>query len=245
MLILPAIDLLEGSCVRLRQGDYGRVTRFSDDPVAVARRFAEEGAPWLHVVDLDGARDGHPVHRATVRAILEAVRIPVQTGGGIRDEEAATAWLEEGVRRVVLGTAAIERPEALEDVVERFGADRVAAAVEVEGDRLRVEGWRRAASVGLAEALDRLSAVGLTTLLYTDIRQDGTLDAPDVEGARRLAEAGWEVIVAGGVGRASDVAALREAGAAGVVIGSALYRGTMTLAEALAAAGEEGEGTPC
>lgn len=245
MLILPAIDLLEGACVRLRRGNYGRITRFSDDPISVARRFADGGAPWLHVVDLDGARDGRPGNRDAVRAIVRAVDVPVQTGGGIRDAAAAAVWLEEGVRRVILGTAAVERPETLGEVVERFGTARVAAAVELQEDRLRVEGWRRTAGIGLEEALDRLAAVGLTTLLYTDIRRDGTLLAPNVEGARRLIAAGWRVLVAGGVARPSHVVALREAGAAGVVIGSALYRGTMTLAEALEAARGGGEPAPC
>lgn len=246
MLILPAIDLLDGACVRLRRGDYQRVTRFSEEPVTVARRFVAEGAAWLHVVDLEGARRGRPVHADVVHALVRAVDVPIQLGGGIRDARRAAAWLDSGVRRVILGTAAAERPAELARAVSRFGPGRVAAAVELDGGRVRVDGWRREADVGPEPLLERIAEAGVETLLYTDIRRDGTLASPDARGARRLAEAGWRVLVAGGVSSPGHVRALREAGAAGAVVGSALYRGTMTLAEALAAAGDDRAGSgPC
>lgn len=245
MLILPAVDLLDGACVRLHRGDYGRVTEFSREPVSVARRFAAGGAPWLHVVDLDGAREGRPVSRSTVLEVTRAVEIPVQVGGGIRAAAGAAAYLDAGVRRVVLGTAAAERPGELAEVVSRYGPGRVAAAVDVDRGRVRVGGWLRDAGLPAEELLERLSAAGVTTLLYTDIRRDGTLGSPNVEGARRLAEAGWRVLAAGGVSRPGHVAALRAAGVAGAVVGSALYRGTMTLEEALAAAGGDAGAGAC
>lgn len=245
MLILPAIDLLDGACVGLYQGDYGRATEYSEDPVSVARRFAAAGAPWLHVVDLDGAREGRPVNDALVREVTRAVSVPVQVGGGIRDAEEAASCLASGVRRVVLGTAGVERPEELASVVARFGADRVAAALDVDEGRVRVDGWLREAAAPIADVLRRLSDAGVKTLLYTDVRRDGTLASPNVEAARRLVAAGWRVLVAGGVARPAHLDALREAGAAGAVVGTALYRGTMTLEEALEAAGHGGGAASC
>lgn len=244
MLILPAIDLLDGACVRLRRGDYERVTEFSRDPVAVARRFVSEGARWLHVVDLDGARDGRPVNREAILAVARAAGgVPVQLGGGIRDAATAAGYLDAGVGRVVMGTAAAEWPLELASAVAAHGPERVAAAVDLEAGRPRVGGWRRAAAIGLDALLERLATAGVTTLLYTDVRRDGTLSGPDVEGTRRLATAGWRVLAAGGVRRAAHLRRLREAGAAGAVVGSALYHGTLTLAEARAA-GEDGEAPP-
>ena len=239
MLVLPAIDLLEGACVRLRQGDYDRATEFSREPVAVARRFVAEGARALHVVDLEGARTGRPVHRDEVAAVCTATDVPVQVGGGVRSREDAETWMGAGARRVILGTAAVGRPELLARLLASAGSDRVVAAVDVRDGRVVVRGWTEDSGLEKAEALERLAAAGVSRVLYTNVRRDGTLTRPDVDGARDVIEAGFRTLVAGGVSRVSHVEALREAGAEGCVLGSALYRGALELEEALAAAGPQ------
>lgn len=239
MRVYPGVDLLDGACVRLHQGDYDRVTRFSDDPVETARRFAEAGALALHVVDLDGARRGRPVNREVVLSIARAVDVPLQVGGGLRSEADVAGYLETEVDRVILGTAAARDPAWMAKVLRRWGPDRVAAGVDVAGDEVRVEGWREGALH--AEAfLDLLAEVGTELVVYTDTVRDGTLTGPDVEGAARVIDRGFRTIVAGGVSTREHVTRLREAGAEGVVIGSALYRGELDLAEALEAATGDG-----
>jgi phosphoribosylformimino-5-aminoimidazole carboxamide ribotide isomerase len=236
MLILPAIDLLGGRCVRLEQGDYGRVTRFGDDPLALARRFVADGAPALHVVDLEGARLGRPAQRERVLDLCRESPVPVQVGGGIRTSAEVERYLVGGAHRVLLGTGAARDTHWLTGLVERWGPERVAAAVDARDGRVVVEGWTTASGVSVDALLDRLATTGVRTVVYTDTRRDGTLTGPDVRGAARVAERGFRTIAAGGIRTAGHVRALRDAGAAGAVLGSALYRGTVTLEEALAAA---------
>jgi len=245
VLILPAIDLLEGRCVRLEQGDYGRVTRFGDDPLAVTRGFVADGAAALHVVDLDGARLGRPVHADVVLALCRETHVPVQVGGGIRAAEDVERYLEGGARRVVLGTVAARNAGWMGELIEQWGPDRVAAAVDARHGRVVVEGWTESGGVGVDSLLDRFELTGLRTVVYTDTRRDGTLTGPDVEGTARIVRRGFRTVAAGGIRTASHLAALRRAGAAGAVLGSALYRGTLTLAEALAAAAAEGATREC
>lgn len=241
MIVFPAIDLLGGACVRLLRGDYGEVTRFSDDPLAVADGFAAAGARWIHVVDLDGARDGAPAHAALARAIASRTGRPVQVGGGIRTLEDAAAYLDAGVRRVMMGTAAAREPALLSEAVARWGPDRVAAAVDVRDGRVVVEGWLADAGLAAEALLERLRRCGIEVVLHTDTTRDGTLGSANVAAARALAAEGFRVIAAGGVASLDDVRGLRDAGSEGCVIGSALYRGALPLEEAIACA----EGGPC
>jgi len=236
MIVYPAIDLLDGACVRLYQGDYDAVTRFSDDPLRVARAFAAQGAEALHVVDLEGARSGAPAHADLVSRIAAESGLPVQVGGGVRTLEQAATYREGGVHRVLIGTAAVSDPAWLADAVRQYGADRVAAALDVRDGEVVTDGWLSASGRTADSVTATLRSLGIETLLYTDTRRDGTLTSVDAEGSRRLAEGGFKVIAAGGVSSLADVRALRSAGAAGVVIGSALYRGRITLPEALEAA---------
>lgn len=240
MRVWPAVDLLEGRCVRLYRGRYDEVTEHGRDPVAVARRFVDEGARALHVVDLDGARDGEPRHADLVLRLRRTLDVPMQVGGGLRAEEDADRYLEAGVDRVILGTAAVTDLDRVERLVGRHGPRAVAVGVDVREERVVVEGWTEESGLARDELLDRLEAAGVGTVVYTDTTRDGTLTVPDVEGAREVAARGFRTLVAGGVSRAEDVAALRRAGAAGVVIGSALYTGALTLDEALRAAGGDG-----
>jgi phosphoribosylformimino-5-aminoimidazole carboxamide ribotide isomerase len=236
VIVYPAIDLLDGSCVRLHQGDFDAVTRFSDEPLQVARSFAAAGARALHVVDLDGARQGAAVHAGLVAEIAAATGLPVQVGGGIRTAERAAAYLDAGVHRILVGTAAICDADWLPGAVSRYGTDRVAAAVDVRDGEVLTEGWLAGSGLDVAAIVAVLRTRGITTVLYTDTTRDGTLTSADTDGTRRLVEAGFDVIAAGGVTTPSDIRALRAVGAAGVVIGSALYRGRITLQQALEAA---------
>jgi phosphoribosylformimino-5-aminoimidazole carboxamide ribotide isomerase len=236
VIVYPAIDLLEGACVRLYQGDYDAVTRFSDDPIDVASRFAAEGAEALHVVDLEGARSGTPIHADVVLSIAKSTGLPVQVGGGIRSRDHAEAYLGGGVHRVIIGTAAVETPEWLPEMLDRYGTDRVAAAVDVRDGEVVTEGWLTGSGRSLGSVTAALRTAGFETLLYTDTRRDGTLTSVDVEGSRRLTAEGFRVVAAGGIGSTADIRALAAAGADGAVVGSALYRGRMSLSEALEAA---------
>ncbi len=236
MIVYPAIDLLDGGCVRLRQGDFDEVTRFSDDPVEVALSFRSQGADALHVIDLDGARLGGPVHDAQILRIASAFGGPVQVGGGIRERRQAEGYLDAGIQRVIVGTAAVSGAGWLGGVLKRYGPDRVAAAVDVRDGEVLAEGWLTGTERDIEAVAATLRERGIETVIYTDTRRDGTLTSVDASGARRLVDAGFRVIAAGGVGSIADVRAARDAGAAGVVIGSALYRGRLSLSEALAEA---------
>lgn len=238
MLIWPAVDLLDGRCVRLYQGRYDEVTEFSRDPVEVAAVFVEEGARALHVVDLDGAREGAPQNAGVVREIRRRVDVPLQVGGGLRSGDDVARYLDSGVDRVILGTGAARRPDWVAGLVERHGTDAVAAGVDVREGEVVVEGWTEGSGTSREELLDRLADAGVETVVYTDTVRDGTLTRPDVDGARQVVDRGFRTLVAGGISRVEDVRALRDAGAAGAVIGSALYHGSLTLADARAAAGE-------
>ena len=236
MIVYPAIDLLDGTCVRLRQGDFDRVTRFSADPVHVAREFAAGGAEALHVVDLGGAKQGRPEHQDLIGRILDAFGGPVQVGGGIRTKEQATSYLESGVHRLLLGTAAVSGSEWPGDLVERYGPDRIAAAVDVRDGKVLQEGWLTESGGDMESVSSLLRSRGIDTVLYTDTRRDGTLTSVDRLGTRALVESGFRVIAAGGVSSTEDIRALKDIGAFGAVIGSALYHGRLSLREALEAA---------
>lgn len=238
MKIWPAVDLLDGRCVRLYRGRYDEVTEYSRDPASVAGGFVGRGAGALHVVDLDGAREGRPVNADTVLEIRRRVDVPLQVGGGLRDDVDVERYLEAGVDRVILGTAAVRDPDWIARLVERHGPEVVAAGVDVREDRVLTEGWTEAASLDRDGLLDALDACGVETVVYTDTTRDGTLTVPDVEGARRVAARGFRTLVAGGVSRLEHVRRLREAGAAGVVIGSALYTGAIELEDALRVAAD-------
>jgi phosphoribosylformimino-5-aminoimidazole carboxamide ribotide isomerase len=244
MIVFPAIDLKDGACVRLRQGEMDRATVFNDNPAGQARAFAEAGFAWLHVVDLDGACAGRPANEAAVRAILAATDRPVQLGGGIRTRTTAEAWLAAGVRRVVLGTVAVRDP----DLVRGLAADhpgRVVVGIDARQGMVAVEGWAEATEMPVHELALAFEDAGVAAIVYTDIERDGVLGGPNVAAAAALARAvSTPVVASGGVAGAADIAALRDAGAgiAGVIVGRALYDGRIAPAEALAVAEES---TPC
>ncbi len=240
MEIIPAIDMRGGRCVRLLQGDYDRETVFADDPAAAARRWRDAGATRLHLVDLDGAREGRPVNRATVQRILAAVEIPVQLGGGIRDLETVQGYLSDGVDRVILGTAAVKDQTFLASALAEF-RDRIVVGVDARDGVVVTEGWREASGVTAVDLLWQLAELRVARVIYTDTLRDGTLTEPNFAALEtilsddRLSARDLRVIYAGGV---SDIDHLRRLAATNVeaaIVGRALYTGDIDLAEALGA----------
>jgi phosphoribosylformimino-5-aminoimidazole carboxamide ribotide isomerase len=242
MEILPAIDLLEGRCVRLHQGDYGRVTRFHDDPVAQALEWQRQGARRLHLVDLDGARSGEPVNDPIVRAITAALAIPVQLGGGVRSEERAEELFDAGVERVILGTVAIEQPELVRRLADRHPG-RILVGIDARDGRVATRGWLESSDVAAVDLAADLAGSGVAGLVATDIRTDGTLSGPNLEFLRAMAAASSVPLIAsGGVGSLTDLLSLLSLaplGVEGVIVGRALYDGSIDLGEALQAVGPE------
>jgi len=239
MVIIPAIDLLGGRAVRLEQGDFTRVTDFGPDPIALARGFAEAGATWLHVVDLDGARLGHWCHLDVIAEIAAAAGVPVQAGGGARDLTQIEAALERGVTRVIVGTAATESLARTASWAARFGP-RLIFSLDTRDRRLLTEGWRNESAedpVGLAE---KLRDLGARRFIHTDTVRDGTLRGPDLSGLTALLPLGVPVLVAGGVATYADLEAIRDAGAEGAIVGRALLDGRIELGPALTIAKRKG-----
>jgi phosphoribosylformimino-5-aminoimidazole carboxamide ribotide isomerase len=238
MRLIPAIDIRGGKCVRLRKGDFADETVFGQDPVAMAERWVGEGARCLHVVDLDGAREGVPCNFALVASIAETVSVPVQMGGGIRTEEVLERVAASRVAKAVLGTSAVDDEAFVVRALEVLGPGRVVAAVDAENGFVKTRGWLEASGVRVLDLARRLAALGIREVLYTDISRDGMMQSMDLEGIRSLAEgSGLEVIASGGVTNLDDLRALRglePLGVTGVIVGRALYESRFTVAEALA-----------
>lgn len=241
MQVIPAIDLLDGQCVRLHQGDYDQVTRFHADPLAQALDWQRQGAQRLHLVDLDGARLGSPVNESHVVAITRALDIPVQLGGGVRTVERAEALLALGLDRVILGTVAIEQPELVADLASSHPG-RIVVGIDAKDGRVATRGWIEQSSVEATELARRFRGSGIAAIISTDIATDGTLAGPNLEALRAMAEASdCPVIASGGVGCLADLLSLLSLaplGVEGVIVGRALYDGTVDLPEALAAIAE-------
>ncbi len=246
--LIPAIDLRGGRVVRLVEGDFGRETRYADDPLAVAEAFAAAGARWVHIVDLDAARDGEgsAENRAAVRRLVAGLgdRIACQVGGGIRSLPAAETWLGLGARRVVLGTALVREPGLAETLVGRLGSARIAAALDVRGGVALGEGWRVGAVGAPVDVLhDRLATAGIETFIATAIDRDGRLAGPDLDFLGRLVARGRGTIIAsGGIGSLDDLRGVRGLGCGGAIVGRALYEGRLDLAAALELVRETGRG---
>ena len=226
MILYPAIDIRAARAVRLLRGEYDVETVYDADPVDAARRWAGQGARFLHVVDLDGARDGRPANLDAVRRIIEAAGVPVQVGGGLRDAGAVADVLAAGAQRVIVGTAAHSDPELLRELVARHG-ERIVASVDARAGSVAVSGWRRETETSAAELLDALAAQGVRRFVYTPVEVDGTLEGPSLGDLRLVAEAvSGEVIYSGGVGSLDDLralAGLRLGNLDGVIVGRALY----------------------
>ncbi|HYL32677.1 MAG TPA: 1-(5-phosphoribosyl)-5-[(5-phosphoribosylamino)methylideneamino]imidazole-4-carboxamide isomerase [Stellaceae bacterium] len=236
MIIYPAIDLKDGRCVRLVRGAMDSATVFNDDPAAQARSFAAAGAAWIHVVDLDGAFAGKPRNAAAVEAIVKAAPVKVQLGGGIRDAATLEAWLEKGVARAVLGTAAVKNPNLVRDACRRWPS-RVALGIDARSGKVAVEGWAETSAIAALDLARRFEDAGAAAIIYTDIDRDGALQGVNVDATAALARAlKTPVIASGGIASLDDLAALKAARIPGAIVGRALYDGRVDLKSALALA---------
>jgi len=240
MLVIPAIDLRDGAVVRLHQGQADQVTHYSCDPVSVAREWNEQGATWLHVVDLDGAFFGCPRHLAVLERMVKAIDTPIEFGGGLRSLRDIEQALRIGVARVILGSAALTNPELVRKVVKRYG-ERIAVAVDVRGGKVHTLGWQKASGDSPLDAVQRLKSAGIERIIYTDISRDGTMRGPNIEATKQIAiDTGLKVIASGGVSALDDIRAVKRIESfriEGVIVGKALYERRFTLAEAINAAG--------
>lgn len=236
MEIIPAIDLKDGRCVRLYQGDFAQMTVYADDPVAVARAWQAQGATRLHLVDLDGARAGRPQNVDAVLAITQAVQIPVQLGGGLRREEDVEAALALGVERVIIGTAAIAETELVARLLNRFG-EQIVIGIDARNGMVATDGWTVTSTVAATTLAAQMAALGARRIIYTDISRDGALSGPNFTALTELIRAdGPAIIASGGIATLDHVRRLAQLGVEGAIIGKALYVGAISLPEALAVA---------
>lgn len=233
MEVIPAIDIKGGKCVRLYQGDYGRETVFSDDPVTVAKNWAGQGVPRLHVIDLDGAKEGTLTNIELVGQIALAVDIPMQLGGGIRTLESARRATGLGIARVILGTAAIESPEVLSELCRALGEESVVVSVDARNGRVALSGWTRESSVETSELLERIEDLGMHRFVYTDITRDGTLTEPNFGAIEELRQqTSLKMLVAGGIASIAHLQRLSDLGVEGSIVGTAAYTGAIDIREA-------------
>lgn len=237
MIIYPAIDLKDGRCVRLYKGDLSQQTIYNDDPADQARIWAQAGFQWIHVVDLNGAVDGYPVNIDAVRNIMDSVDIPIQLGGGIRQLNQINTWLDAGVSRVILGTAAVKNPGLVFDACRLFPG-KIAVGIDARGEKAAIDGWTKDSAESIFELAKNFEDAGVSAIIYTDITRDGTGEGLNMEMTKRLADhISIPVIASGGVGSMDDVKAVKNAaahGIEGVIIGKALYDGRVDAKEALA-----------
>ncbi|MGH8070093.1 MAG: 1-(5-phosphoribosyl)-5-[(5-phosphoribosylamino)methylideneamino]imidazole-4-carboxamide isomerase [Candidatus Entotheonellia bacterium] len=239
MLLIPAVDVKNGRCVRLRQGQMDAETVYSDDPLAMAQRWVEQGAPWLHVVDLDGAVEGEPRNLSIIEQIVASVPVPVQVGGGIRTIERIERYLGLGVARVIIGTLAVEQPLMAADICRRF-PERIAVGLDARDGKVALKGWRQSAALDYLDVARQIDVWHPAVLIFTAIQRDGTLEGPDLPRLKELlAAVSSPVIAAGGIGNIAHIqslAPLVAEGLHGAIIGKALYDGSITFYEALALA---------
>lgn len=238
MQVIPAIDLRGGKCVRLYQGDYERETVYSDDPLETALRWVDMGARRLHIVDLDGAKEGSPANLAAVERIARAAGVPLHLGGGIRDLATARAAISAGASRVMLGTAAVEDADLIRALLAELGSEGVIVSVDAKDGRVALRGWTESSGMPATELVDDMARLGVVRFLYTDISRDGTLTEPNFAATGELAaRSGIRVLAAGGIARVEHLVRLAALGAEGAIVGRAIYTGDIDLREAIAAVG--------
>lgn len=234
MQLYPAIDLKNGQCVRLKQGEFKDITVYSDKPEEIAAKWQSKGATFLHLVDLDGALAGHSVNKEVVRKIAATVSIPIQMGGGIRKEEDIEFVLSLGVSRVIIGTKAAENPEFIRNMVNKFGQERIVAGIDAKNGMVAVEGWEKISDITASDLANRMKEYGIRHVVYTDIARDGMLSGPNVDYTKKLTdETGLDIIASGGMSSMEDLKELYNAGIHGAIIGKALYENRIDLEEAI------------
>lgn len=240
MIIFPAIDIIGGQCVRLVKGDYATAAKVAEDPLETAKTFEAEGAEWIHMVDLDGAKAGYPVNTGIYKNIAQNTKLKVEVGGGIRTLETIQAYLELGISRVILGSVALKNPQLVADAVAEFGADRIVAGIDAKDEMVATEGWLETSEVHYIALAQEMIKVGVKTIIFTDISKDGTLSGVNIGQLKKLAEATagqCNIVASGGVHTIEDIIACRNLGLYGTIAGKSLYQGTLDLHEAIIAAG--------
>jgi len=242
MIIIPAIDIISGKCVRLSQGDYDKKTVYSNNPADMALSWQEKGAKYLHLVDLDGAKAGKPINIEIIREICKKISIPCEFGGGIRALQDAKLLFNAGVSRIILGTVAVENPELVKNILLKYGTEKIAIGIDAKNGRVAVKGWQETSNISGVELATQFAEVGIRRFIYTDISRDGALSGPNIEMTCSLCEKikNCFVIASGGVGSINDIKKLSEASKKypnleGVIVGKALYEGKITLEEIISA----------
>lgn len=241
MDVIPAIDLLDGRCVRLYQGDYSRSQIFNENPIEVARQWVEQGATRLHLVDLDGAKQGKPVNLSTIEKIVQEIPIPVQVGGGLRDAQSVADLLSLGVEQAILGTIAVEQPSIVEQLCQDF-PNQIVVGIDARNGKVATKGWLETSEVNATDLAQQMESLGVAAIIFTDIHRDGTLSGPNLDSLRELAHAvNIPIIASGGVSSLTDLLSLlslEPLGVTGVIVGKALYTGDLSLSEAIKAVGQ-------
>lgn len=233
MLVLPAIDILGGRCVRLKQGDYAQETVFDDDPVAVAKRWVDQGGEFLHLVDLDGAKEGKPINTQVIADIARTCGVPVELGGGLRTEESVSAALDLGVCRVIIGTRAVAEPQWFADMADRF-AGKLVLGLDAKNGRVALEGWRNLSDLPVLDVIRRYQQLPLAAVVYTDISKDGMMSGPNFEATVALARSTpHPVIASGGITTIDDVLEFQRKGIGACILGRSIYEGSIDLKELL------------
>ncbi|ACL68984.1 1-(5-phosphoribosyl)-5-[(5-phosphoribosylamino)methylideneamino]imidazole-4-carboxamide isomerase [Halothermothrix orenii] len=230
MEVIPAVDIKDGSCVRLKKGDFNKRRVYSTSPVDVALYWEKHGASRLHIVDLDGAKSGWPTHLKTIREIALRVNIPLQVGGGIRSLKVIKKYLDSGVDRIILGTVALKNPELVKRALDNFGSNRIVVGVDARGGKVATEGWLKTSQVTVEDIISEMEEVGVKTFIYTDINRDGMLKGPDIEGIKRvLKSTKARIIASGGISSRQDLINLKAIGIKAAIVGKALYEGNLPL----------------
>lgn len=233
MNIYPAIDIRQGKCVRLNQGDFSKETVYLEDPAEAAKRWQSQGAKWIHVVDLDGAKSGNPINIDVIERIRKTVDVNIQLGGGIREEETAENYINLGINRIIFGSSAVKNLSLIETAIKKFGAEKVAVGLDVRKDEVAINGWVKDSGVKTEEMLKKLKNTGLKTIIYTDISKDGMMQGPNIAGIEKMLSSNdFSVIASGGISSMQDLEQLaryEEKGLDGAIIGKALYNGTLNL----------------
>lgn len=239
MIILPAIDIKDGQCVRLYQGDFATAEKVAENPLETAKAFAKAGARWIHMVDLDGALAGKPVNEAVFAQIARETPLKVEVGGGIRNMETIAGYLDHGVSRVILGSAAVKDPAFVAEAVEFYG-DRIAVGIDAQDEMVKASGWLESGNVHYLDLAKDMAAIGVATIIFTDISKDGTLSGPNLEQLARLkAKTAINIIASGGISSLADIQALKQLGLYGAICGKSIYKGTLDLKAAIEVGGDQ------
>lgn len=234
MEVIPAIDIIEGKCVRLTRGEFDKKVVYSDDPIDIAIQWESKGADRIHIVDLDGAKLGRPMNGDIIKKIIQKVSIPVEIGGGIRSIEVIQEYIRSGAKKVILGSIIFEDEDLIKDVISRY-QDNIIVSLDVRKGKVFIHGWEKETQIDYIDAGKRLKEIGIKEFIYTNIDRDGTLGSPDIEGLKRfISLVNTPTIASGGISSMEDIKKIKEVGASGIIIGKALYEGKIKLEEAIA-----------